>query len=169
LVGYQLYCELLAEAVHRLKGERVEKAPSVSLELGISAAIPKSYIPQDKARMEAYRKIAAARTSDEIPQIEGEFTDVYGPAPEEAKLLLELAHLRIKAALHNIKSIIASPPNLVFSFGEPFDKKIESLLSKTSGTVRVIDPKTIYLKLGRNYFEPNTLLTFLRRLFRPQE
>jgi transcription-repair coupling factor (superfamily II helicase) len=165
LVGYQHYCELLAEAVHRLKGEPVEKVPSVVLEIGLSAAIPKSFIPQDKARMEAYRKLAAARTPAEIPQIENEFTDVYGPLPDDVRLLLELAQLKIRIAQHNIKSVIAAPPNLVFSFDQPITKDADRLFAKTSGHPRKIDPKTIYLQLPKHYFEPTTLLTILRQLF----
>ena len=107
MVGYQMYCEMLADAVHELKHEKVEPLPTTTIDLGVPAYIPKNYIPIDRQRMDAYRKIAVARTPADLEQIEADLADVYGPLPEEAKLLLEIGELRIAASKWDIRTIVA--------------------------------------------------------------
>jgi transcription-repair coupling factor (superfamily II helicase) len=92
---------------------------------------------------------------------------VYGPVPEEVKLLLDLAEVRIKASNRDIKSIVASGQELVFSFGKELDAKSESLFSKVRGKIRIPEPKTVYLRLAANYFESATLISILRKMFNP--
>jgi transcription-repair coupling factor (superfamily II helicase) len=164
LVGYQMYCDLLAETVKRLKGEPVEPIPTASLDLGFAAYIPKNYIPSDRGRMEVYRKIAVARTNEDLKQAAGELADVYGPLPEEVKLLLEAAELRIKASKLGIKAIVASGQDLIFSFVKDAGEGSKPLFSKVTGKLRFVDPKTAYLRLEKNYFEPSTLITVLRKI-----
>ena len=76
LVGYQMYCELLAEAVKRLKQEPVQKIPTAVVDLGFATFIPKSYIPINRYRMDIYRKIAVAKIPEDLRQIENELDDV---------------------------------------------------------------------------------------------
>jgi transcription-repair coupling factor (superfamily II helicase) len=163
-VGYQMYCELLANAVRGLKNEPIDVIPTAVVDLGFAAYIPKNYIPIDRLRMDAYRKIAVARTGEDLKQLESELADVYGPVPEEVKLLLELAEIRIAASKHDIKSIIASGEDLIFSFGKEIDVKTESLFSKVRGKIKIPDLRTVYLHLPKNYFEPNTLINVLRKI-----
>jgi len=164
IVGYQMYCELLADAVKKLKNEPTEPIPTATIDLGFAAYIPKNYIPLDRLRMDVYRKIAIAKTKEDLKQIENELTDVYGPVPDEVKLLLELAQLRIAASKQEVKSIVASGQELIFSFEKEPDRKVETLFSKVAGKVRIPDQKTVYLRLPANYFEPQTLITILRKI-----
>ena len=133
--------------------------------MGFATYIPKNYIPIDRCRMDVYRKIAVAGCSEDLKQIEGELADVYGPLPEEVKLLLDLAEIRIKASNRDIKSIVASGQELVFSFDKEIDVKSESLFSKVRGKIRIPEPKMVYLRLPANYFEPKTLVSILRKIF----
>jgi transcription-repair coupling factor (superfamily II helicase) len=164
LVGYQMYCELLADAVRKLKNEPAETMPSAVIDLGFAAYIPKSYIPLDRYRMDIYRKIAVIKNADDLKQIESELTDVYGPPPDDVKMLLELTGLRIKASVLGIKSIIASGMDLVFSFTKEPAENTGSLFAKAKGEVRITGPKTVYLRLSQNYFEPKTLISVLRKI-----
>jgi transcription-repair coupling factor (superfamily II helicase) len=165
MVGYQMYCELLAEAVRRLKNEPTEAIPMAVVELGFATYIPKNYIPIDRHRMDVYRKIAVARCSEDLEQIESELADMYGPVPEEVKLLLDLAEIRIGSGKRDIKSIVVSGQELVFSFGKELDAESESLFSKVRGKVRIPEPKMVYLRLPANYFEPGTLISILGKIF----
>jgi len=164
MVGYQMYCELLANAVKEVRNEPVEAIPTAIVDLGFATYIPKNYIPLDRHRMDVYRKIAVARTGEDLKQIEGELADVYGPVPDEVKLLLELAGLRITASKWDIKSIVTSGQDLIFSFAKEHSGKAESLFAKVSGTVRIPEPGTVYLRLPKNYFEPKTLLSVLAKI-----
>jgi transcription-repair coupling factor (superfamily II helicase) len=164
LVGYQMYCDLLADAVRKLKNEPAEGVPAALIDLGFAAYIPKSYIPADRYRMDIYRKIAVTKTIEDLKQVESELADVYGPLPADVKLLLELTGLRIKAGTQGIKSITASGRDLIFSFSKKPDAKADSLFAKVKGTARIADPKTVYLRLPENYFEPSTLMNVLRKI-----
>ena len=179
-VGYQMYCELLADAVRKLRNEPVEPIPTAVLDLGFATYIPKNYVPIDRHRMDVYRKIAVARGDADIEQMKGELADVYGPVPDEVELLLDLAELRIKASKLGIKSIVASGPDLVFSFAEDIDgwrpqakpgdgssrpsAKHPALSWPRSGKVRVSGEKTVYLRLAENCFETQTLMSLLRKI-----
>jgi len=99
-----------------------------------------------------------------LKQTENELADVYGPVPDEVKLLLDLAELRIKAAKLDIKSIVASGQDLAFSFAKEPDREVKTLFSKVSGKVRMPEAKTVYLRLPANYFEPRTMMTVLRKM-----
>jgi len=164
-VGYQMYCELLANAVRKLKNEPVQPIPTANIDLGYSAYIPKSYIPQDRQRMDVYRKIAVARNAEALKQIETELDDIYGPLPEEVTMFLETAQLKILASKKGIKSITKSGAELTFIFKKGTDIRIENLLSSVSGKLHIPSPGTAYLRLSKNYFEPKTLLSALRKTF----
>jgi len=164
LVGYQMYCELLADAVKKLKNQPVEAIPTATIDLGFTTYIPKNYVPIDRHRMDVYRKIAIARTADDLKQVENELSDIYGPVPEEVKLLLELAELRINASKLEIKSIVTSGQDLIFSFTKDASTQPDSLFANVSGKVRIPNPKTAYLHLKESYFESRTLITVLRKI-----
>jgi len=168
-VGYQMYCELLADAVRKLKDEPVEPIPTAVIDLGFATYIPKNYIPADRHRMDMYRKIAVARGGEDLKQIANELTDVYGPVPDEVELLLELAQLRIAASRLDIKSVVTSGQNVVFSFTKEAGVQTESLFANVSGKVRIPDPGKVYLRLAPGYFEPNTLITILRKILRKEK
>jgi len=164
VVGYQMYCELLLRAVKQIKNEPVEAIPTAVIDLGFTTYIPKNYIPADRHRMDVYRKIAVARTGEDLKEIAGELADVYGPVPDEVELLLELAELRIEASKWDIKSIVTSGQDLMFTFAKDHSGKTDSLFAKMSGNIRIPDPKTVYLRLEKNYFEPRTLINVLRKI-----
>ncbi|MGA2171769.1 MAG: transcription-repair coupling factor [Sedimentisphaerales bacterium] len=164
MVGYQLYCELLANAVRQMKGEPVETAPTANIDLGIAASIPKNYIPADRIRLDVYRRIVVAKTADELGHLTNELADVYGPAPDEVKLLLGIAELRIAASKLDIKSIVAHAGNLVFSFPADAAKNAKRLLRNVAAKYTVADANTVYLHLPKSYFEQQTLLSFLRKV-----
>jgi transcription-repair coupling factor (superfamily II helicase) len=164
-VGYQMYCELLANAVRRLKNEPVETISTTVIDLGFATYIPKDYIPINRSRLDAYRKIALVKVTEDLEQIRAEFADVYGPVPDEVGLLLDLAELRTKAYKHNIRSIITSGQDLIFTFEMDCSSNIQTLFAKASGKIRISDPNVVYMRLAKNYFEPKTLINILRKMF----
>jgi transcription-repair coupling factor (superfamily II helicase) len=177
MVGYQMYCEMLADAVHEMKHEKVQRLPTTTIDLGAPTYIPKNYIPIDRHRMDAYRKIAVARTPADLKQIEAELADVYGPLPEEVKMLLDIGELRIAASKHDLRSIAVQPPatgyatwgraptgELIFTFKQDPGKKANTLFANVRGSVRIPDPKTVNLRLNPSYFEPRTLISLLRKI-----
>jgi transcription-repair coupling factor (superfamily II helicase) len=163
-IGYQMYCDLLSVAVKKLKHEKIEPVSTTIIDLALPAYIPKDFIPSDRNRMEAYRKIANVRIIDDIKHLEAEITDVYGVIPQDVKTLLEIAELKILAAKQNIKSIVTSGSDLLFSFSENPSQQICSRLAKISGKLKFTDERTASLHLTEKYFQPPTIMATLRKI-----
>jgi transcription-repair coupling factor (superfamily II helicase) len=161
-VGYELYCQLLENAVRKLKDEPEEPFRPVHLELDVPAHIPRSYIESDRQRMEIYRRLTRCRSRAELEQLEQDIRDAFGAHPEPVQFLLDLAELRILAQPHGIRSITQRPPDLVFSVDDL--SQSEPLFANTPGSARMADVHTIHWRLTEAYFEPRTMIAVLRRL-----
>ncbi|HSV27137.1 MAG TPA: DEAD/DEAH box helicase, partial [Sedimentisphaerales bacterium] len=161
-VGYEMYCRLLAEAVKRLRNEPVEKDLSAVIDLGLPTYIPKNYITSDRQRLEIYRRIWSARSSDDLDRLDADLRDLFGPIPTEVNLLLQWAGVRILASGCGIKSIAVNGRDLIFSFADGNIPR--RVFDRAPGTVRIPDPKTVYVRLEKSYFEPATLLSVLRKM-----
>ncbi|MDR7580926.1 MAG: TRCF domain-containing protein, partial [Armatimonadota bacterium] len=105
-VGFDLYTRLLDEAIRRLRGEFVEEAPDPVVELRVSAYLPESYVPQERERLAAYRRLATARSPQEVVAVEEELRDRYGPLPEPARNLVQVAALREMARGLGISALV---------------------------------------------------------------
>jgi transcription-repair coupling factor (superfamily II helicase) len=114
--------------------------------------------------LDVYRRIAVARSDEELNQLAAELADVYGPLPDEVKSLLDIAGLRIAAGTLDIKSIVAHAGNLVFSFPADAGKNAKRLFKNVAAKYTVADETTVYLHLPKSYFEQQTLLSFLRKI-----
>jgi len=104
-VGYDLYCQLVTEAVSELKGETVEAPTEIKLELPVAAFLPEKYVPREAARISAYRRLAAVETEAEVKDVEAEWLDRYGPIPPEGQALLDVARLRVECIRIGITEI----------------------------------------------------------------
>jgi transcription-repair coupling factor (superfamily II helicase) len=104
-VGFELYTRLLEEAIRRLRGEFVEELPDPVVELRLSAYLPEAYIPEERERLAAYRKLASARSPQEVAAVEEELQDRYGPLPEPVRNLVQVAALREMARALGVLSV----------------------------------------------------------------
>ena len=93
-VGFDLYCELVTEAVGELKGEKPVAPFEVVLDLPLDAHLPREYVSRDDVRMEAYRRLAAVVDPVDVEDIRTEWLDRYGAIPGPAEALLGAARLR---------------------------------------------------------------------------
>jgi transcription-repair coupling factor (superfamily II helicase) len=108
-VGFDLYIELVAEAVEELQtgSSREKPTAEVRIELPVEAHLPDDYVPDQDARLEAYRRLATATTNDLIDDVVVEWEDRYGALPERARVLIEIARLRVEALRVGITEIVA--------------------------------------------------------------
>jgi transcription-repair coupling factor (superfamily II helicase) len=95
-VGYELYTQLLAEAMAELSGSAVAEEEEPELDLRIPAFLPDDYIPEAGVRLEFYRKLAMAKTVDAADELELELLDRFGRLPGPAKALCDLSRLRVR-------------------------------------------------------------------------
>ena len=104
-VGFDLYCQMVTEAVGVLKGEPVVEPLEITVDLPVDANLPRSYVMRDDVRMEAYRRLAAITDPADVEDVRGEWEDRYGPLPAPALALLDVARLRAECARVGIRSI----------------------------------------------------------------
>jgi transcription-repair coupling factor (superfamily II helicase) len=97
LVGYDMYMQLLAEAVAELRGRPIEAPKELKLEVPVDAHLPAAYVPRERLRLEAYRRLGGARVVEEVESLAAELADRYGPPPPPVRNLLELAGVRAQA------------------------------------------------------------------------
>jgi transcription-repair coupling factor (superfamily II helicase) len=93
-VGYDLYCQMVNEAVAEMKGEPLKAPSEVKLDVPTDAFLPTDYVPKEELRLEAYRRLAAVTTPSEVDDIRAEWEDRYGPVPAAAESLLTVGALR---------------------------------------------------------------------------
>ncbi|MGB9617840.1 MAG: transcription-repair coupling factor, partial [Desulfomonilaceae bacterium] len=117
-VGYEMYLELLEEAVHELKGEPVAPRIDAEIHLRVAAQIPESYIPDPRQRMNFYRRLSKARGAQEIDEIEEEMVDLYGKEPVEVGQFTKIMHIRTLMCELRISRVDYNGRDLVLSFGE---------------------------------------------------
>jgi transcription-repair coupling factor (superfamily II helicase) len=99
-VGFELYCQMIDEAVDSMAEEGEEGATPEPLrfDVPVDAYLPADYVPFEEAKIDLHRRIAAAREPGELREIRDELDDRFGPPPEEAANLLELQRARIELA-----------------------------------------------------------------------
>ncbi len=108
-VGYDLYVQLVAEAVAEAKGIVPAEVATVSLDVPGEAHLPVGYVEGDDARLEAYRRLAAIEDAAALADLRDEWVDRYGPLPPPALGLIELAALRLACLAAGITTLSARP------------------------------------------------------------
>ncbi|HCW50743.1 MAG TPA: transcription-repair coupling factor [Clostridiales bacterium] len=106
-VGFELYCQMLEEAVRTIKGEPPPRSAETSIEVSVDAFIPDAYIPDSRQKMEVYRRMAAVADLTEVQELREELTDRYGPLPGPVENLLTVAALRAVGASLGVTSVAA--------------------------------------------------------------
>ncbi|MDA8360344.1 MAG: transcription-repair coupling factor [Actinomycetota bacterium] len=104
-VGYDLYVQLVAEAVAEERGEPRPRPANVSLDVPGDAHLPASYVPAEDARLEAYRRLAAAEDDAALDDLADEWRDRFGPLPPAAEGLLAIARLRVECLRTGIEDV----------------------------------------------------------------
>ena len=156
-VGYEMYCRLVEEAVNKLKGNP-ENAVDIqtNIDMHINAHIPESYIPAEKHRISAYKRIAGISNDDELSDVIDELTDRYGDTPDEVINLMNIAYLKNLASKAGIASISQKDNQLVCTLHPQAKPPLESftrLLVDNPGilTLRATEPPVLLIA-----YKPNT-------------
>ncbi|HEX5527631.1 MAG TPA: transcription-repair coupling factor [Solirubrobacterales bacterium] len=107
-VGFELYCQMIDEAVAEAAGgeEAGEEAPEpVRLDVPVDAYLPASFVPFEAAKIDVHRRIVAAREPGQLRAIRDELEDRFGPLPPQAENLLKLQQARIELGLAGARSV----------------------------------------------------------------
>ncbi len=117
-VGYDMYCRLMREAVAEIKGDRIERPADTSVEIGLNAHIPASYIDDEIQRIELYKKIAAIEGTSSAKQLKEEIVDRYGKMPRSVENLMLISLIKRFAAQAGIVSVTRNANAFMLKYPE---------------------------------------------------
>ena len=153
-VGYDLYVQMVSEAVAELKGEPLRPPAEIKLDVPVDANLPSDYVSREDLRLEAYRRLATVTSDTEVDDIRDEWLDRYGPLPEPAEALLAVGRLRAACARTGVREAV------VAKAGSGTIRELLGRLSpltlKTSQAIRLQRrfPKAIYKEEARQVIVP---------------
>ena len=108
-VGYDLYCQLVTEAVSEMKGEDVPPiVPELKLDVATNAYLPTDYVSKEESRLDAYRRLAAVTKQTDVADIRDEWIDRYGPLPEAALALIRVGELRAECHRIGLRELVVA-------------------------------------------------------------
>ncbi len=122
-VGFETYCELLAEAIAERRGApaSLEERQEAVIDVKISAFIPNEYISQVSQKIAVYQQLAKARTEAEVAEVEAGVRDRFGAFPEPLRNLVELTKLRAVALQKRVTRVVVDDHRLTFGVGSGFE------------------------------------------------
>ena len=144
-VGYELYCQLLDQAVRKLRREPPAEILQVDIDLPGEAYLPDSYITDLKSKIDLYRRMVRITSQEETADLREEMVDRFGEPPEVVRRLLDLAVLRIDAAIWAIHSIGVEQNYIVLGYADR--SRIEHLKRVADYPLRIVDAQSAYLPL----------------------
>ena len=163
-VGFYLYCDLLRDAVHEMKGEApAARTPEPTFNLPINALIPDSYIADSDQRLSMYRKLISAKDEVAIDELRQEILDRFGPMPEEVDNLLLLAHLKIIARQVGLEVVSRRGAALYFQFRQDAVLRADDvslIFVEHERAVSVVSPQAAVVRT--RYIEGETVLDMLK-------
>jgi transcription-repair coupling factor (superfamily II helicase) len=144
-VGFDLYCQMIEEAVKELQGEVVEEVLLPTVQLPLTALIPESYIPTDGLRIAFYKKIAACRTLEDVDRVQSELEDRFGDPPAQVWNMLAVMRLRIESIPAGVARIETQAGSVVLWLARRIDKE---------------EQKELYRHNRRAQFQPDRITLF---------
>ncbi|GAA1921901.1 transcription-repair coupling factor [Arthrobacter gandavensis] len=153
-VGFDLYIRLVGEAVADFRGEAEEKAAEMKIELPVNAHLPHEYVPGERLRLEAYRKLASALTNEAIDEVLAELVDRYGEPPQEVKNLIDVARFRVDARAAGLTDVALQGNFIKFSPGDLPESRVMRLQRMYPGSQvkpalnAILIPKPKTAKIG---------------------
>jgi transcription-repair coupling factor (superfamily II helicase) len=133
-VGFDLYVRMIGEAVSELRGSGPAERPEVRVELPVNAHIPHEYVPGERLRLEAYTRIAAIDSADDLAAVRAELADRFGPLPGPVDSLLAVARLRARARHAGLTDITQQGNHIRFApvaLPESREVRVQRLYPKT--------------------------------------
>jgi len=115
-IGFELYTQMLEEAIAGLKGEDLEERCEPEINLAIAAFIPETYIPDTNQRLVLYKRLVQAESNEEVTEVLSEIHDRYGRPPLAAQTLARIMELRIRLKQLKVLKVDADGKRLCFGF-----------------------------------------------------
>ncbi len=153
-VGFEMYMKLLEETIRELKGEDLEDDVRASVNLKVDFRLDEHYVPDINQRLMIYRRIAGARSEDEIGRIVDEVRDRFGPLPTQVLNLADFARIRVLADGLGVETIDRADPVVAIKFRPKANVDPTHIirLVQERGDLTLVPPSS--LKLDLKFREP---------------
>jgi transcription-repair coupling factor (superfamily II helicase) len=155
-VGFDMYNKLLEETIRELKGEELEDDRRALVNLKLNLRIDELYIPDMNQRLAAYRRMASARTIQEVDALIAEFSDRYGLTPESMLNLAEYARIRALADRLGLESLDRDGSTVILKFRQ--DTKLDGVwimkMVQNRGDLTLVPPAALKLDLTKTVERP---------------
>jgi transcription-repair coupling factor (superfamily II helicase) len=148
-VGFETYMKLLEDTVRELKGEEIEDDVRATVNLRVDLKIEETYIPDMNQRLMVYRRIASARSEEEIDRVVAEVRDRYGPIPPSILNLADYGRIRVMADRLGIESVDREGDRVLFRFRPQARLDPTALVAfvQRRGDVTLVPPAALRLDL----------------------
>lgn len=104
-VGYDLYTQMLSDAVAKKRGKQTQPKTDTTVELGVEAYLPSDYIEDEQQKIEMYKRIRQLENDDEVSEIQADLIDRFGEYPDAVSQLLTIGQLKLAADLALVDKI----------------------------------------------------------------
>jgi transcription-repair coupling factor (superfamily II helicase) len=148
-VGFETYMKLLEDTVRELKGEEIEDDVRATVNLRVDLKIEETYIPDMNQRLMVYRRVASARSEDEIDRVVAEVRDRYGPIPPSILNLADYGRIRVMADRLGIEAVDREGDRVLFRFRPQAKLDPTALVAfvQRRGDVTLVPPAALRLDL----------------------
>ena len=142
-IGYEMYCQLLEDAVRQVQNLPPKLSADVDIDLPIEAYLPEDYVPNLRHKIDLYRRIAKLEDAAQIRELREELEDRFGEPPPATLRMLELVELRLDAAAWQISSITSDSRFIILHYSNR--RQIERLAKNSRVQVRIVDRRKAYI------------------------
>jgi transcription-repair coupling factor (superfamily II helicase) len=149
-VGFELYQQMLEEAVAEVKGddEIIDTGWSPQISVGITVMIPENYVPDLHLRMGLYRRLGELTDLSEIDGFGAEMIDRFGPLPTEVQNLLKVVYVKSLCRTANVEKLDAGPKGLVVTFRDkqfPNPAGLVGYIAKQGAMAKIRPDQSVFL------------------------
>ena len=142
-VGYEMYCQLLEDAVRQVQNLAPKLSADVDIDLPVEAYLPEEYAPDLRHKIDLYRRMAKIDDASQIQDVRDELRDRFGPLPAAVSRMLELAELRLDAAAWQIAAITSDARFIILHYTNR--RQMERLVKTSSIAIRIVDRQRAYI------------------------
>ncbi|MCA9035619.1 MAG: transcription-repair coupling factor [Planctomycetaceae bacterium] len=166
-VGYELYCQLLENAVRSAKKQPLRYQRHVKIELPVAAYIPDKYVSEPRLKIEVYRRLSQANRLDQLSELEEELRDRFGPIPTPTRRMINLRELNLRALAWGLENIHVQEGYAILRYRK--SKLIHMLSHLHRGHLKVVDTHDAYWPLDANEQDGPAVLDELLEAFKVAE
>jgi transcription-repair coupling factor (superfamily II helicase) len=160
-VGYDLYCQMVNEAVVEMRGEVPDSPLDLKIEMKADAYLPHDYVDSEELRLDAYRKLALVVDDDSLDDLRREWIDRYGALPPPAEALLRIGLLRTLCHRLGLRRVTVQEGSVRLSPLRLSTRDVEQARALSTRTSYDDDAKTLRLEVPRHEASVDYLLRVL--------